>query len=78
MLTAYSPLAQGGVLGDQLLKEIGEQYVKSPAQVALRWAVQQDKVIAIPKASSVEHQRANLEIFDFELTPEEMEKIATL
>lgn len=78
MLTAYSPLAQGGVLGDRLLKEIGERYDKSPAQVALRWAVQQDMVIAIPKASSVEHQRANLEIFDFKLTPGEMEKIAQL
>jgi diketogulonate reductase-like aldo/keto reductase len=72
MVTAYSPLARGGVLEDPALVTIGNRYGKSPAQVALRWLVQQDGVAAIPKASSQEHLEANLAIFDFELTDAEM------
>ncbi len=47
LLTAYSPLARGGVLDDPALVQIGNKYGKSPAQVALRWLVQQDGVAAI-------------------------------
>jgi len=75
LLTAYSPLAHGGVIVDDLLQRIGEQYDRSAAQVALRWAVQQDHVVTIPKAASREHLRANLDVFDFELTPAEMDRI---
>jgi len=72
LLTAYSPLARGGVLSDPALITIGNRYDNSPAQVALRWLVQQDGVATIPKASSRDHLEANLAIFDFELTDEEM------
>ncbi|WP_324663991.1 aldo/keto reductase [Haloarcula sediminis] len=72
LLTAYSPLARGGVLDDPALVTIGNRYGKSPAQVALRWLVQQEGVAAIPKASSREHLEANMAIFDFELTDEEL------
>jgi len=72
LLTAYSPLARGGVLDDPALVTIGNRYGKSPAQVALRWLVQQDGVAAIPKASSREHLEANMAIFDFELSDDEM------
>lgn len=75
LLTAYSPLAQGGVLDDGTLAEIGERHGKSAAQVALRWLVQQDNVAVIPKASSREHLAANRAIFDFELTDEEMRAV---
>jgi len=75
LLTAYSPLARGGVLDDPALVQVGNHYGKSPAQVALRWLVQQDGVAAIPKASSREHLEANLAVFDFELTDAEMERI---
>lgn len=78
LLTAYSPLARGRVLGDQTLKEIGNHYDKTPAQVVLRWLVQQERVITIPKASSEQHQRDNLAVFDFQLSAEEMEAIRTL
>jgi diketogulonate reductase-like aldo/keto reductase len=74
-LTAYSPLAKGRVVGNQTLKEIGARYGKSAAQVALRWLLQQEDVMAIPKASSSEHRRANFDAFDFELTGDEMETI---
>jgi diketogulonate reductase-like aldo/keto reductase len=75
LLTAYSPLARGGVLDDPALVQVGNRYGKSPAQVALRWLVQQDGVAAIPKASSREHLEANMAIFDFELTDDEMDWI---
>lgn len=78
VLTAYSPLARGRFRHDQVLFRIGAKYGKSPNQVALRWLIQQDMVVAIPKAQSVQHQRENLDIFDFTLTPEEMEEIGRL
>ncbi len=78
LLTAYSPVAKGAVADDAMLEEIGASRGKSPAQVALRWLVQQEKVAAIPKATSEEHLRANLEVLDFELSEEEMGKIFTL
>jgi len=78
MLTAYSPLAQGKVKEDSTLQAIGQKYGKLPSQVALRWLVQQENVAAIPKASTPEHQRNNLEVFDFELSPEEMNRIFAL
>jgi len=78
VLTAYSPLAEQVVLGDETLQEIGERYGKSEAAVALRWLIQQENVAAIPKAASREHQRENMEIYDFELTDEEMSRIDTL
>jgi diketogulonate reductase-like aldo/keto reductase len=57
------------------LVDIGKHYDKSPAQVALRWLVQQESVVAIPKASSREHLKANLDVFDFALSEEEMARI---
>ncbi|WP_262180431.1 aldo/keto reductase [Haloarcula laminariae] len=72
LLTAYSPLARGGVLSDPALVQVGNRHGKSPAQVALRWLVQQAGVAAIPKASSRDHLEANMAIFDFELTDDEM------
>lgn len=74
-LTAYSPLARGRVLDDPTLAEIGERYDKSAPQVALRWLVQQDGVVAIPKSTSREHLDANLAVFDFELRDDEMARI---
>ena len=78
MLTAYSPLARGDVLGNETLQEIGENYGKSEVQVALRWLIQQDNVAAIPKATSHDHIEQNLDIFDFELSDKEMETISEL
>ena len=78
MLTAYSPLAQGGVEEDATLQAIGKNYGKTASQVALRWLVQQDNVAAIPRASSHEHRAANFDIFDFSLTDDEMEQVYNL
>ena len=78
LLTAYRPLSRGGVEGDATLGEIGEVHGKTAAQVALRWLVQQENVSAIPKATGEEHLAANLDVFDFELSDEEMERVSSL
>lgn len=78
LLTAYSPLAEGRVATDATLREIGERYRKSAAQVALRWLVQQPQVVAIPKSSRNEHLRENIALFDFSLTDSEMETVGQL
>jgi len=74
-LTAYSPLARGDVLEDPELAAIGDRYEKSAPQVALRWLLQQEGVVAIPKATSRSHLEANLDVFDFSLTDAEMATI---
>jgi diketogulonate reductase-like aldo/keto reductase len=78
LLTAYRPLSRGGILNDETLREIGETHGKTAAQVTLRWLIQQEKVAAIPKASSEEHLKANFDVFDFELNDEEMERVSEL
>lgn len=74
-LTAYSPLARGKVSSDKNLKKIGEKYGKSPAQVTLRWLLQLGDVSVIPKAGKKEHLKENLNIFDFELSENDMNEI---
>jgi diketogulonate reductase-like aldo/keto reductase len=78
LLTAYTPLSRGGVQKDATLREIGDAHGKTATQAALRWLVQQDKVCAIPKATSEEHLGENLDVFDFELSAEEMDRIYSL
>lgn len=75
LLTAYTPIAKGRVANDATLREIGAAHGKSPVQVTLRWLLQQDRVAAIPKAASAEHREANLDVFDFELSPDEVRRI---
>ncbi len=77
-LTAYCPIAKGKVLDHETIKDIGAKYKKNAAQITLRWHVQQQHVAAIPKSSSAERRRENFEIFDFELTQQEMQAITAL
>ncbi|MBP2098017.1 aldo/keto reductase [Enterococcus rivorum] len=74
---AWSPLGQGKTLSNPKLIEIGENYGKSAAQIILRWHLQHD-VIAIPKSVHQERIKENFNIFDFELTLEDMEQIDAL
>ena len=76
-LTAYSPVARGAVKDDAVLQAIGKKYNKSPAQVTLRWLVQQG-VAAIPKAASEKNLKDNINIFDFALTNGDMAQIHAL
>ncbi len=73
---AWSPLMQGN-LDNSILKEIGNKYGKSPAQVVLRWDLQ-NGVVTIPKSVTEHRIYENKDIFDFELTKDEMSKIEGL
>ncbi len=77
-LTAYSPLAEGAVPGDDRLAEIGEPDDTSAPQVALRWLIQQPMVAAIPKAATPAHIEANASVFEFELDDEQMQAVGEL
>ncbi|MFF5493785.1 aldo/keto reductase [Streptomyces aquilus] len=74
---AWSPLAQGAMLGEPVLTSIAERYGKSPAQVVLRWHLQLGNVV-IPKSVTPSRIRENADLFDFALTDEEMTEIAGL
>ncbi|MBN2330908.1 MAG: aldo/keto reductase [Candidatus Aenigmarchaeota archaeon] len=74
VLTAYSPLARTELLDDGVLKRIAEGHGKTPAQVSLRWLVQHGMAV-IPKSSSVEHLKENIDIFGWKLKKKEMDDI---
>ena len=78
-IMAWGPLAQGDpdLQSNPVLAGLAEKYGKTPQQVALRYLVQRD-IIAIPKSTHVERMKQNLDVFDFALTPEEMESIRPL
>jgi len=76
-LVAYSPIAKGRIEGDALPGRIGRKYRKTAAQVCLRWLVQQN-VIAIPRTSKIERLSENIDIFDFELSGDEMQSVFRL
>jgi 2,5-diketo-D-gluconate reductase B len=78
LVTAYAPLARGMVPEDGTLKRIGDKHGRSAGQVAMRWLLDQPGVSPIPKASSHERRRENLDVFDFTLDDEDREQIARL
>jgi methylglyoxal/glyoxal reductase len=74
---AWSPIAQGRVLDEPALKQIAEKHGKSSAQVILRWHLQNDVVI-IPKSVHASRIKENADLFNFELSTDEMNKINDL
>ncbi|MFD0620065.1 aldo/keto reductase [Paenibacillus sp. GCM10027629] len=77
VLEAWSPLMQGKLLDDPMLTEIAAKYGKSVSQVILRWDLQ-NGVITIPKSVNPERIAQNGDIFDFELSAEDMERIQAM
>ena len=63
-------------LGDEIVIQLAEKYMKSPAQICLRWLVQQG-IVALPKSVHEDRLRSNLEVFDFNLEEEEMNQLGT-
>jgi len=78
VLTAYCPLARGRIQGDSVLTEIGQRHGKTAAQVTLRWLMQQDIIAAIPRSSNATRIAENIDVFDFELSEDEMRRIDAL
>ncbi|MET9592894.1 aldo/keto reductase [Streptomyces sp. NPDC006516] len=74
---AWSPLAQGAMLGEEVLTELAERHGKTPAQIVLRWHLQLGNVV-IPKSVTPARIRQNIELFDFELSQADMDAIAGL
>jgi 2,5-diketo-D-gluconate reductase B len=77
-LVAYCPLAQGRAASDETLIKIGRKHGATAAQVALKWLLDQDDVVAIPKASRRESQKANLKALHVGLDDEDRAAIAGL
>lgn len=74
---AYAPLARGVYAQREILEKIGQKYGKTATQTGLRWLVQQN-ISIIPKSTSIEHLKNNIDIFDFTLTETEMATISTM
>ncbi|MEM6262031.1 MAG: aldo/keto reductase [Bacteroidota bacterium] len=74
---AWSPIMKGKVLDIPLLQELGDRYDKSPVQVTLKWALQKG-VVVIPKSVNEHRIQANADLFDFELSADEMQQINAL
>lgn len=78
-IEAWAPFGEGksGMFTNEVLKKIGEKYHKSVAQVILRWLIQRG-VIVVCKSTHVERMKENFDVFDFELSHEDMEEIRKL
>lgn len=74
-LTAYTPLGQGKLINDKKLEEIAATYLRTPAQIVLRWMMQKEDILAIPKSSNPQRLAENINLFDFELSPRDLEII---
>ena len=79
VMEAWSPLAAGknNIFTNEVLVEIGKKYNKTSAQIALKYLLSKNMVI-IPKSENLERLKQNIDLFDFELTPKDLEKIETL
>lgn len=74
---AWSPLGRGALIHHPVLVELAQQHGVTTAQIALRWCLQHG-VAAVPKSLNPERQKQNAELFSFNLTPEEMERLDNL
>ena len=78
VLTAYCPLGRGRLQGDPVLADIAQRTGKTFAQVALRWLMQQGVIAAIPRSSNAARIAQNIDVFDFELSDDDMRRIGAL
>ena len=79
VIECWYPLGHGdkGLLGDPTIVALAEKYGKSPAQIILRWDIQEGNIV-IPKTLNTEHMAQDIDVFDFELTEGDMESIANM
>ena len=77
-MTAYCPLGRGRLINDPVVTDIARAKGKTAAQVVLRWHLQQDYVIPIPRSTNPRRQAENLDVFDFTLSDDDMRRIHAL
>lgn len=75
LLQAYSPLGHGRLFANQELKDLANKYNKKPSQLAIRWSLQKG-YLPLPKSVTPARIKENLDVFDFEISPEDMEIIS--
>lgn len=78
IVTCHVPLARGRLLDDPVIIAVASAHDKTPAQVALRWLVQQPQIAVVPRALEFGEIEEDIDLFDFELSPEEMDLIGSL
>ena len=78
LVTCHVPLARGALLSDPVISKIAKLHDRTPAQIALKWLVQQSGVVVVPRALEARHIEENIDIFDFELNEKEMGQISEL
>jgi diketogulonate reductase-like aldo/keto reductase len=74
---AWSPLARGKVLEDPALQDLMQKYGKTAAQICLRWCIDQD-IVPLPKTTRAERMRENLDVYDFSLLADEVDRLLAL
>lgn len=74
-IMAYSPIEQGRLLKTPTITDIALEHSATPSQIALAWVLRQDKMVAIPRAGTVEHVRENRHALEVRLTNEDLEKL---
>ena len=77
VVEGWSPIGRARVLDDPLILKLAEKYGKNPGQICLRFAVQRN-VLPLPKSSSVERMKMNQEVFDFQISEEDMYRLLTM
>jgi len=78
LVTCHAPIARGEVLKDLVIQKIAKAHGKTAAQIALKWSVQQPDISVVPRALEFSEIEENIDIFDFELSQDEMNQISAL
>ena len=78
LVTCHVPQARGAVLKDRVIRDVAKSHGKTAAQVALKWLVQQPDTVVVPRALKYSEIKENIDIFDFELSENEMNQISGL
>lgn len=76
-IEAWAPLARGEAFDEKIIQDLADKYMKTPAQIILRWQIQEDTIV-IPKSVTTSRISENFNVFDFELSESDMKEIATL
>ena len=78
LVTCHVPLARGAVVKDPVIRDVAKSHGKTAAQVALKWLVQQPDMVVVPRSLEYSEIKENIDIFDFELSENEMNQISGL